>query len=224
MCELASIAYVRSGSRDERVAAASGASSPRDHDVVAGSPRRTPRTPSRRARPRSTNTHSSPMPFRYQGLATADTAYEIRTSPFPRTSRRPVTGSGSAAPGHRGSCRRRCRGTSGWFGVRRQVPIDHSPGLRRWSTGCCGGRAATSRRNFLAHQLLVAEVALPAPRRRPPMLGVPLGRDAAHPLVVRHRHSSSATGLFDNRTLLGDIVAAMTSGSTSTPPIRSTSR
>ena len=47
------------------------------------------------------------------------------------------------------------------------------------------------REALLPHQLLVVERALPSTRRGPPVLGVPLVRDAAHPLVVRHCCSRS---------------------------------
>ena len=77
--------------------------------------------------------------FRYQGEGRADTAYEMRTSPFPRTSRRPVTGSvRRTAAASKRSCNRRCRGTSGWFGVVERSPTTHSrasaivEGMLRW--------------------------------------------------------------------------------------------
>ncbi len=50
------------------------------------------------------------------------------------------------------------------------------------------------REALLTHQLLVIEAALLPARRRLPVLGVPLVRDAAHPLVVRHRVSSGWSG------------------------------
>ena len=71
----------------------------------------------------------------------------MRTSPLPRTSRRPVTTStprADSASGKR-SCSVRCRGSSGWFGV---VDRSGSSHVRASviADGSRGGRAARSRR------------------------------------------------------------------------------
>ena len=92
------------------------------------------------------------------------TTYAIRTSLLPSTSRRPVTAS---LPGRRRSCSLRCRGLSGWLGV------------RVWSGSSQTSTADDRRRHaavveqrgvggeaLLAHQLLVVE-----PARRGPGAG-----------------------------------------------------
>ena len=93
----------------------------------------------------------------------------------------------------------RWRGTSGWFGVVERSPIAHCRAPAIVEDVAVVEQGGVRGEALLAHELLVVELpTLPAPRRAT-VLGVPLGRDAALLLVVRHRSTSSWSQVFGGR-------------------------